>query len=354
MYRRILVGCVLLLVCAGSPLDTPGGTPVFAARQDVSGPGAGTDTASALRAIVREPGGLTSEPLASEEIRDLDRLYGAGCAPLWTDAAGRPTHDAADALALLTGAAGEGLDPLDYRAEVLARTSDALARAAQPVVGEVAAFDAGMSANTLRYLRHLHLGRVNPRTIGFRMPDPRDEHDFVGALRDALTRHRVAETAAGFEPPLVLYRALRDMLARYRAIEAGGASPPEFPRNTTIRPDDLYDGAAALRRWLVTLGDLPAATPAGSNTAASYNASLVAGVRRFQARHALTPDGILGRQTQAALRVPLSHRVRQIELALERLRWLPDLDSGRFLAVNIPMFRLWVWDAVQPAEAHAA
>ena len=40
----------------------------------------------------------------------------------------------------------------------------------------------------------------------------------------------------------------------------------------------------------------------------------------------------------------MSQRVRQLELALERLRWLPELDTRPFVAINIPMFRLWAWD----------
>jgi murein L,D-transpeptidase YcbB/YkuD len=43
--------------------------------------------------------------------------------------------------------------------------------------------------------------------------------------------------------------------------------------------------------------------------------------------------------------------VQQLELALERLRWLPDLEGGRFIGINIPMFRLWAWDTAVPAEA---
>ena len=69
-------------------------------------------------------------------------------------------------------------------------------------------------------------------------------------------------------------------------------------------------------------------------------------MKRFQTRHGLEPDGVLGKSTQAALRVPLAMRVRQIELALERLRWVPHLGDKRFVAVNIPMFRLWAWDGI--------
>jgi murein L,D-transpeptidase YcbB/YkuD len=74
-------------------------------------------------------------------------------------------------------------------------------------------------------------------------------------------------------------------------------------------------------------------------------------VVRFQRRHGLEPDGVLGRRTQAALAVPIDWRVRQIEMALERLRWLPDLGPSPLIVVNIPMFRLWAWDAVSRAPA---
>ena len=74
-------------------------------------------------------------------------------------------------------------------------------------------------------------------------------------------------------------------------------------------------------------------------------------MKRFQIRHGLQADGVLGHATQAALRVPLAWRVRQIELALERLRWLPHLGDERFVAVNIPMFRLWAWDSIPPDGA---
>ena len=74
-------------------------------------------------------------------------------------------------------------------------------------------------------------------------------------------------------------------------------------------------------------------------------------MKRFQIRHGLEPDGVRGKGTQAALRVPLAWRVRQIELALERLRWLPDLGDRRLIALNIPMFRFWAWDSTPPNDA---
>jgi len=110
----------------------------------------------------------------------------------------------------------------------------------------------------------------------------------------------------------------------------------------------VYPGVAGLHRLLLLLGDLPPEAPAPA-TAARYQGAVVEGAKRFQARHGLEPDGVLGPRTMAALRVPLAWRVRQIELALERLRWLPDLGNERLIVLNIPMFRLWAWTTI-PAD----
>ena len=73
-------------------------------------------------------------------------------------------------------------------------------------------------------------------------------------------------------------------------------------------------------------------------------------MKRFQARHGLENDGVLGQRTHTALRTPLAWRIRQIELALERLRWLPHPGGERVVAISIPMFRLWAWEAMPPTR----
>jgi murein L,D-transpeptidase YcbB/YkuD len=85
----------------------------------------------------------------------------------------------------------------------------------------------------------------------------------------------------------------------------------------------------------MAFGDLPAGTRASMVTGI-YEGDVVEGVRRFQVRHGLESDGILGKGTREALEVPPSMRVRQIELALERLRWRPTERS--LLAIQLRCF----------------
>lgn len=244
---------------------------------------------------------------------------------------------------MLGAVADEGLDPADYAVDALARLSVALAAPGAPSI-ERARFDDLLNTNLLQFFRDLHLGRVDPRTLGLRLQVPTESHGFAALLGDALAKHRVSAAAQDLRPPLDQYQALRSQLSRYRALVAN-STPTQVSDTATVRPGDTYADLDALQQTLVALGDL-AAESLSPQTPATYEGATVAAVSRFQRRHGLEPDGVLGKHTIAALRTPLTWRVRQIELALERLRWLPDLSTRRLVVINIPMFRLWAWDSI--------
>lgn len=263
--------------------------------------------------------------------RELLALAAAGsAAPCWLVAAelAAPWSESLqrEARSILDAAASDGLDADDYRAG--------------PVEDDFR-----------RFLRHLRFGRVRPRDLGFRVAGVSDDGAVVETvLREALTAGRLQVAVDALRPPFLQYRQLREALARYRALAGAPAWAPLPAVAKQIEPGQPFDGAAALRERLVALGDLGAsAAPAGS----LFEAELVEAVRRFQARHGLDTDAVIGRGTVAALNVTPSQRVRQIELALERLRWLPQRSGRPVLAINIPMFRLWAWDAGAPESAPA-
>jgi murein L,D-transpeptidase YcbB/YkuD len=260
----------------------------------------------------------------------LQRLYGDR-PTLWLDPAGQPTRAAREALALLDDAQADGLDPVAYDAAALG------AAAASPSP----AWDHALSGAMLRYLRHLHTGRVDPAEVGWRLPPRANEHDWPALLRKAIDEDRVASAAQALAPALPPYRRLRAALARYRESAARSEALPLPAASAPLRPGMAYAALDALRERLRVLGDLG---DAGA-VSARYEGALVDAVQRFQARHGLAVDGVLGAATLAALNVPLARRVRQIELALERLRWLPHGDGRRTVAIDIPLFHLWALDA---------
>ena len=105
-----------------------------------------------------------------------------------------------------------------------------------------------------------------------------------------------------------------------------------------MEPGDYYAEVPRLIRLLTLIGDLsPSAVPADSDL---YQGALVEAVKRFQSRHGLEPDGRVDETTLEQLNTPLRVRVRQLELALERLRRRPYDPARPAIVLNLPEFRL--------------
>jgi len=271
----------------------------------------------------------------------VDSVYArAGVALLWsTDA--HLTAQARELVALLNDVEAFGLRPQDYGVDSITAAAGGLGASTEPRA--LSEFDRSLTAAAWRLLSDLHYGRVDPRLAGFELTESRRDLDLPAAVAALATAPRVADAVAAVEPPFYHYVLLKLALARYRALAANPSLtqlPPLGGRS--LKFGDHYAGALALRRLLLAVGDLPGdADPPGEPTL--LDASLVAGLAHFQRRHGLTVDGSLGASTYAALTVPLSSRVGQIELTLERWRWLPAPDSPPII-VNIPEFRLFAFD----------
>lgn len=246
---------------------------------------------------------------------------------------------AREALRLLGAAEAHGLDPAHYDADALARRLPALRGAA-----DAAAFERDLSAAMLRYLNDLRLGRT---ASVYRAPaDTAARFDAAAYLAGALRERRLAQAVEEAAPRIPLYRRVQASLAQYRELARRQPQWPPLPplAGAALRPGSPYAGAALLGDRLRLLGDLDAAdAPAADD--GRYTPQLAAALKRFQARHGLADDGVLGPQTLAALSVPLPQRAAQLALTLERLRWLPPLQPGPTVAVNLPAYRLWAFDS---------
>jgi L,D-transpeptidase YcbB len=237
-----------------------------------------------------------------------------------------------------------GLQPEDYGSTQIAGALQHLS-AASATTMDWHDFDCLLSLAAVRLLTHLHYGRVDPAAAGFELPARPLDLDVAAAVAALAKAHNVGSAAAAVEPQFYHYVLLKAALARYRALNA----QPDLtclpaPGHKAPRPGDPYVGVPALRKLLLALGDLapgdiPAAADAGESRLNPY---LVTALKRFQQRHGLAQDGALGAATYAALTTPMDQRVRQIELTMERWRWLPKLDAPPII-VNIPQFQLFAF-----------
>ena len=112
------------------------------------------------------------------------------------------------------------------------------------------------------------------------------------------------------------YERTQNALVQYRALAAAddGESLPEVLE--PVKPGEVYDGLPRLIHLLLLVGDLPTEILVPDSNI--YDGPLVAAVKQFQRRHGLDPNGRIDKATVVQLNVPLSFRVRQLELALER------------------------------------
>lgn len=292
-------------------------------------------------------------PILREHLRSL---YEPQYSPLWTFD-GRPTALTFRAIGILRGAPVHGLREEDYGVAALESSFWGLLTAPVVEAHATATFDLSLSLSLLRYLFDVHQGRVNPRELRFDFAVAPGEHDFVGLIRESASPGPHRDLAAEVEPRFPQYRRLMSALSRYRSLAGdpdlardGAAGSPGLAVARKVTDGDAYSDQEHLVRLLRAFGDLPMAEtlPEGD----VYTGSLVAAVKHFQARHGIEPDGVLGRETFRQLNRPLEHRIRQIEWALERQRWLPHIPAGRFLIVNVPAFRLVAfesWERPRPS-----
>jgi murein L,D-transpeptidase YcbB/YkuD len=202
---------------------------------------------------------------------------------------------------------------------------------------QAAQFDIRATANFFRYFLHLTGGRLDPRALQSLWTLKPEKPDLVAALSDAIATSDLAGAMERLQPPHREYRELQQALVRYRAIaEKGGW--PSIPPNTRVKPGQRSNIMPALRQRLAMEGDLDPAHEKDPDPV--FGGVVVEALKRFQERHRINPDGMLAADTVKALNVPVEHRIRAIELNLERWRWLPDAMPERYLIVNVPDFRL--------------
>ncbi|PNU20343.1 peptidoglycan-binding protein [Geothermobacter hydrogeniphilus] len=162
-------------------------------------------------------------------------------------------------------------------------------------------------------------------------------------LEKALGSGQITAGLERLEPRQPGYLALRDELQRLRALSAYGGWPT-VPAGEVLRPGMRDERLPVLRNRLFFGGDLQ---PYAAWDEKNYGPETEQAVRRFQLRHGLREDGVLGTMTLAELNLPVEARIRQISYNLQRWRSEPDSFGGRSLQVNIAAFRL---DVVENGE----
>ena len=145
-------------------------------------------------------------------------------------------------------------------------------------------------------------------------------------------------TTSNIDSPDVIH--FRAAIRRYqRLVNAGGW--PTVKRGRTLRPGDRHDRIAQFRARLVVTKDYREVEPVADEVL--YDTQLHHAIRRFQLRHGLRADGIVGKSTVAAMNETATEKLRRLRLNLQRYRTLPR-HAGQHVVVNIPEYRMRLLD----------
>lgn len=246
-------------------------------------------------------------------------------------------------LRVLQSAEQEGLRPEEYQVPTIELLTVQMrvfsSHGLSPEPELLARLDILLSDAFLRYAQDVARGRIKAATIYPKewSAVPRTVN-LVGLLQSALDHQRVVEALEDLLPEDPGYARLRDHLATYREIAAEGGWP-QLPRGPVVRPGDRDWRLSWLRKHLILVGDL---NPEEMREDDYFDIAATEALWRYQKRHGLKSDGVLGPETLAALNLSVEERIFQIEMNLERQRWRPADSRSRYIAVEITDFSLGV------------
>jgi murein L,D-transpeptidase YcbB/YkuD len=325
-----------------------GPTPVPEAVVVPSGGGPPSPISAALKTLVAS-GKLAdlTYPDFSDNQGEVASFYlDGGYAPVWF-VGGKLTPQASELINRFLSAQEKGLNPDDYDGSRWASRVQAL-QAAYPsgqtptaqAIDLAARFDLAMTVAAMRYFQNLHSGRVNPDHLQFSFDRGAEKLDLSQFMRErVIDASDMNAVIAQAEPPFMGYQRAEAALADYVALAKEGDGPPLPLPTQSVRPGDDYPALPQLAARLHQFGDWSGANPLPA-TGGKYTGPAVAAVQHFQRRMGLAPDGVIGKGTIAAINVPLSQRMTELEIALERYRWISPKFEQPPIVVNIPEFRL--------------
>jgi len=254
----------------------------------------------------------------------------------------KPTPQAQAMISLFAQSDHKGLVPEDYDASRWPARVQKLQGSASDA--DLASFDAALTVSAMRYIRALHIGRVNPKTLGRQLDVSSRKYDLGEFVYEkVISAGDPAAVVQTVEPTFPGYLRALDALHRYREFAKLDSGKPMQVPAKPIAAEGTYADLPRLSQLLQLVGDLPASTNVDPNSTV-YQGALVAAVKSYQARHGQLPDGHLKAELIKEMNVPMAQRIRQIELTLERWRWLSHSFPQPPVVVNLPEFKLRTYD----------
>ena len=177
--------------------------------------------------------------------------------------------------------------------------------------------------------------RNSPHTVASQL-----QAGVLKGLHRAIKTNRLAKFMRSIEPKHADYKALQSALVDYKTLVARGGWPqvPRSKNGAALRVGEHHPRVVNLRARLKVIDNTVELSPSGNPE--RYDEALKQAVMRFQISHGLKGDGVVGKNTRAALNVSAEQRVQQIELNLDRWRLMPNVMPANHVWVNVPQYEM--------------
>ncbi|MBT1695972.1 L,D-transpeptidase family protein [Fulvivirgaceae bacterium PWU4] len=252
-------------------------------------------------------------------------------------------------LDLLKNATHCGLSPEMYRVDRIEQQVNILYKERPAAAKNIAALDIQITETFFLFAIHLREGRITDtgsRGKIWIMPYRQADNADVSMLALANTAPQLDDVVKKLQPAHEQYAKLQKQLIAYRSLEKSDIGTLPVSTRQRIKPAERHVAIPAIRKklWLM---DLQIKTDTGHVASAdslSYDSALVAAVKTFQQRHGLEEDGIIGGKTLGFLNQSFKEKADLIALNMERMRWLPLHDAAQYIRVNIPEYKLRIYN----------
>ncbi len=261
--------------------------------------------------------------------------------PAWNDN-DNPSEKIENLIKSIEDADSHGLIPeyyhLDAIKKLITQTHNGHKSVSEPASKHIAKLDLLLTDAFLTLGCHFSGGCVTPLTTEAEWHASGGNSDIDLFLETALKENKIRETLDQLLPQQEDYSRLRDTLPLYRKMVARGGWH-SVQENTLLMKGDKSYQVRDIKNRFIALGDLKLDK---SDDEEVFDKKLERSIIRFQKRHGLNADGVIGPLTLHAMNVPATTRLRQIELNLERMRWTSGNLAHRYIKINIADFKLSV------------
>jgi len=249
-----------------------------------------------------------------------------------------------------------GLIPDDYDVASIEQRLNTVYKDKSSSMAEIADLDIHITEMYFLFTSHLLEGKV--RSVGngrnvWKRPSKELTMTDVELLLATTNSTQFDEAVEKMQPADVQYARLEKALEHYQSLaRSPQANLPIISVPRKIAPIESSPVIPLIRQKL-SLMDLkvypmPFDSATGTMDSLFYDPNLVYGIKLFQLRHGLEPDGIIGDKTLKFLNQSFKEMADVIAINMDRMRWNSSDYGDSYILVNVPEYKMRVYENHKP------